>query len=55
MLREAMDMTERVNNARAQFVKRHADKEGFERIEAMLLDLYGLMYTEYYVRPRDDK
>ena len=53
MLDEAVRMTEKARKAREAFVRRHADKEGLERIEAMLVDLYSLMYVEWYVRPKE--
>ncbi|MCU0521324.1 MAG: hypothetical protein MUF84_11610 [Anaerolineae bacterium] len=52
---EARDMTAIVNQVRADWLKRHADKEGFARIEAMLVDIYAELFVNFHLRPRVEK
>jgi DNA-directed RNA polymerase specialized sigma24 family protein len=42
-----------VNEARKNFAERHKDLPPLQRIEAMLTDIFGLLYTEFYVRRRE--
>jgi hypothetical protein len=42
-----------VNAARKDFIERYKGYAPQERVEAMLVDIFGLLYTEFYVRKRE--
>ena len=42
-----------VNAARKEFAERHKDLPPVQRLEAMLTDIFGLLYTEFYARRRE--
>jgi hypothetical protein len=50
---DVKQVADEVNGARKEFAERHKDKPPVQRLEAMLTDIYGLLYTEFYVRRRE--
>jgi hypothetical protein len=50
---ELKQVAAEVNEARKDFSERHKELPQMQRIECMLVDLFGLLYTEFYVRRRE--
>jgi hypothetical protein len=50
---DVVQLANEVNGARKEFVEKHKGLPPVQRMEAMLADIYGLLYVELYVRRRE--
>lgn len=52
LLNKLGGISKEINDYRAETEARHKDKPQLDRIEALLVDLVMILFTEFYIRPR---